>query len=203
MMKPHPPAIPVMLMIFLWSLPAAATTVLPVPLPQMTAAADSIFHGRTISNTVKRDPASGQVATFTQFEVIEVIKGKTGNTHTIKQIGGQLPGGGARLAVHGVPIFTVDHEYVVFLPKPSSLGFASPIGLSQGKFDTRKLNGQTVVSNGRPLDSRSKARSEKTSPNTPTAILTEPSAALNTVPGQPASAYLTDFLHSVRGLVKE
>ena len=75
------------------------------------------------SNRTRR---TGKIATFTQFEVIELIKGTTGKTHTIKQIGGRLPGSDVYLAVHGVPRFHPGEAYVVFLPKASSLGFFQP-----------------------------------------------------------------------------
>jgi len=116
------------------SLQAGATSVLPVSLQQLSSAAELIFHGTAISNEVRLDEVSGRVATFTTFAVTDVIKGVAGDTHTIKQIGGQLPGSRVRQIIRGVPRFSVGAEYVVFLPPASSLGFSSPIGLSQGRF---------------------------------------------------------------------
>lgn len=195
--------VPILLTSLFWGANAAATTTLPVSLPQMASAADVIFHGRAISNEVKQDPVTGKVATFTQFEVIELIKGTTGKTHTIKQIGGRLPGGKAHLAVHGVPRFRAGEAYVVFLPKASHLGFSSPIGLSQGKFDILKLDGETLISNGRPITTLTGASPAKSLSNTPTAITAEPGSMLKAVSGQPTRAYLTNFLQTVRGMVEE
>lgn len=179
------------------SLQAAATSVLPVSLQRMAKTAEIIFHGTAIGNEVRLDQASGRVATYTSFRVIEVIKGNPGEIHTIKQIGGQLPGSNVRQVIHGVPRFAVGEEYVIFLPKASSLGFASPIGLSQGKFDIQKLNGQAVVTNKRQLAAPEKTTSQQVLPNAPTAIAAGPT------PDQPATINLADFLQTVHGLTKE
>ena len=134
-----------LLSLLTWQLPAAATSVLPISLQRMTAAADLIFHGKVVASEVRHDPASGRVVTLTTFAVIEIIKGETGETHTIKQIGGHLPGSNVRQVIQGVPGFSTGREYVVFLPRASSLGFSSPIGLSQGKFDVQRVAGQALI----------------------------------------------------------
>ncbi|MGD2160676.1 MAG: hypothetical protein PVG94_05830 [Gammaproteobacteria bacterium] len=170
-----------------------ATSVLPVSLQRMATAADLIFHGRAISNEVSLDEASGRVATFTTFEIIELVKGETGPTHTIKQIGGQLPGNNMRLVIRGVPRFTVGEEYVVFLPKASSLGFASPIGLAQGKFNVSKQDGEPVVSSRRALAAVNGAADQSGLMSTPSAFES----------GRSDSARLPDFLNTVRGMIGE
>ena len=197
MKKPRLVAIPIFMIFLFCSLQATATSVLPVSLQRMAQTAEMIFHGTAIGNEVRLDPASGRVATYTSFKVIEVIKGNPGATHTIKQIGGQLPGSNVRLMIHGVPRFAVGEEYVIFLPKASSLGFASPIGLSQGKFDIRKLNGQAVVANGRALAAEMKTAPQLDLPDTPSAIAADP------MPDQPATLHLADFLQTVRSMVKD
>ena len=197
MIKPREATTLVFLILLLWCLRAAATSVIPISLQRMATTADIIFQGRALNNDVKIDQTSGRVATFTTFDVIEVIKGDVGTTHTIKQIGGQLPGSNVRQVIHGVPQFFAGQEYVVFLPKVSSLGFASPIGLSQGKFDIRRLNGETLVTNGRTLTAQKKTTPQQTLADTPSAIDT------GQLPGHPASVDLTDFLQTVRGMVEE
>lgn len=182
---------PLLLLLTLWSHQAAATSVLPISLERMTAAADVIFHGRVISNEVRRDPVSGNVATFTTFEVTELVKGQAGETHTIKQIGGEMPGGNMRQIVHGVPRFNIGGEYVVFLPKASSLGFSSPIGLSQGKFEVLRANGEPVVS-----DRRAAAAAAR-----PDAA--ELPSAVEAAPSDQQGVRLGDFLQSVRVMSKD
>ena len=126
-----------------------ATTVLPVSLQKMSSTAEFIFLGKVISNDSGIDDVSGQIATFTTFEVLRELKGNPGTTYTIKQIGGQLPDSDRRLIIKGVPRFHLGKEYIVFIPKQSRLGFSSPVGLSQGKFDVLESEQGKVVSNGR------------------------------------------------------
>lgn len=141
-----------MMLNMLMIVPASATSMLPLSLEQISSRANLIFHGRVIENNVAKDNQSGQIATFTEFEVIELIKGDTGDSHTIKQIGGQLKETGTTLRIHGVPRYTVGKTYVVFLPEKSSLGFSSPLGLHQGSFTVNTVDGEQVVSNGQALD---------------------------------------------------
>ena len=182
---------------------ATATTLLPMPLQRMVAAADVIFHGRVLENKVELDEKSGQVATFTKFEVIQVAKGDPDQIVTIKQIGGELPDAKIKMKIHGVPQFEANREYVVFVPKASRLGFSSPVGLWQGKFDIRELDGQTIVSNGRRISALTQPDARETIASMPAAIITAPSPALKSIPGQPASARLPDFLQTVRKMAQE
>lgn len=131
---------------------ASAATVLPLGLERLHGDAQSIFLGECLSNKVELDKQSGRVVTYTAFEVIEAYKGKPGRSLTIKQVGGDLPNSDLRTRVPGVPSFEVGKRYVVFLPPKSDLGFASPVGLSQGKFNI-KINelGEQMVSNGRDV----------------------------------------------------
>ena len=203
MMKHRYLTMPFALMLVLWALQAAATSVRPVSLPRMAASAETIFQGKAISNEVRRDPTSGQVVTLTTFEVIEVIKGDPGTTYTIKQIGGELPGAKVRQVIHGVPRFAIGRDYVVFLPKASRLGFSSPIGLSQGKFDIRELNGETVVSNGRPVEALMKITPQQDLPKALANGKTDGEPTLRALPDHPASARLQDFMQTVRTIVNE
>ena len=187
----------------LCSLKAVATTVLPVSLQQLSSTAELIFYGTAISNEVRLDETSHRVATFTTFAVIDVIKGAVGATHTIKQIGGQLPDSRVRQIIRGVPRFSVGAEYVVFLPAASSLGFSSPIGLSQGRFSVVQHNGETVVSNGRPLAAMLEAPPTTNLGSTPQAAQFSLAPALSALPGEPASASLPDFLRAVRAMTGE
>ena len=178
-----------------WQLPAASTSVLPISLQRMTAAADLIFHGKVIANEVKHDPASGRVVTLTTFAVMEIIKGETGETHTIKQIGGRLPGSNVRQVIQGVPDFSTGHEYVVFMPKASSLGFSSPIGLSQGKFAVDRVDGQAVIRSRRAAAAISRGPAQQTSPETPAAVVSGQGA------GRTETVKLADFLESVGAMI--
>ena len=132
--------------------PAAATSVLPLPLEQIIDDATTAFQGTCLENRVERDAATGLVVTYTRFAVQDVLKGDVGATHTIKQVGGELAGdAGPRFKIQGVPKFSPGEQYVVLLAGVSGAGFSSPIGLSQGKFNLHREPGETKVkvTNGR------------------------------------------------------
>ncbi len=168
------------------TLPATATSLLPISLEQLSTRADLIFYGKVISNETKKDPQSGHIATFTEFEVIDLIKGETGNRHIIKQIGGFDKNSNTRLMIRGVPKFIVTEEYVVFLPKKSSLGFCSPLGLHQGSFNVLSENNEKIISNGRGLAQQ---------PNTINRAVQIPLAVRADKPSQ---SRLDDFINTVR-----
>ena len=138
--------------------PASATSLLPLTLEQLSTRASLIFYGRVIENSTARDKQSGHIATYTGFEVIELIKGHAAGRHTIKQIGGHLKETGTTLRIQGVPRYVVGESYVIFLPEKSSLGFSSPLGLHQGSFTVNTIDGEAIVSNGQRLEQETHAR---------------------------------------------
>ena len=168
-------------------LPAAwSTTVLPISLQQLSTRATLIFYAETVNNTVKKDEHSGHIATFTEFKIIDLIKGDAGDSYTIKQIGGHLEGSSTILRVHGIPEFHVGKKYVVFLPEKSRLGFSSPLGLHQGRFSVATIGGQQVVSNGR--SPANQTPQDNNNLQIPLAVSVD----------RPAQSYLGDFINTVR-----
>ena len=128
------------------ALPAAATSVVPLYLDEIVDQSATAFQGVCLANRSARDPATGMIVTYTTFQVTETLKGTVGATHTIKQVGGELPAEGMGLKVQGVPKFAVGESYVVFLAGVSDAGFSSPIGLGQGRFT---ITPDAGVGNGR------------------------------------------------------
>ena len=168
-------------------LPAAsATSVLPLTLEQLSTRASLIFYAQVISNEVRKDDDSGHIATSTEFEVIDLIKGSAGERHTIKQIGGHHKASNTRLLIHGVPEFHIGKQYVVFLPEKSSLGFSSPLGLYQGSFSVKIINNEPTVISGSNLS---------TQPQSGTAAIQLPLAVRVEKPTQ---SRLEDFINTVR-----
>lgn len=165
---------------------ASATSILPLRLEQLSTRATLIFYGEVISNQVKKDEQSGYIATFTEFKIIDLIKGNAGDTHTIKQIGGRLDSANTTLRIHGVPEFQAGKKYVVFLPEKSKLGFCSPLGLHQGSFSVLTIDGEQVVSNGRNLAEQSAQRSRNI--QIPLAVRAS----------NPSKSRLDDFINTVR-----
>jgi len=82
---------------------AQATSVLPLGLERLVGDAATVFNGRCISNHVEQDLASNMVVTYTTFAVLDAVKGNAGLTHTIKQIGGQLPGSAIHMKMARYP----------------------------------------------------------------------------------------------------
>jgi len=163
---------------------ANATSLLPLTLEQLSTRADLIFYGRVMENKTVLDDRSGQIATHTEFEVIELIKGNAADRHTIKQIGGHLKETGTTLRIQGVPRYIVGESYVIFLPEKSSLGFSSPLGLHQGSFTVNTIDGEQVVSNGQQLEQNTHARNS--------------SLALAVKAGNRTQARLGDFIDTIQ-----
>jgi hypothetical protein len=122
-----------------------AASVVPLDLNEIEASAVQIVHVRNIANTFQSDPAIGAV-TVSTFVVLDHAKGQPGPTLTVRQAGGVLNG----IAVdYHVPKFRIGEEYVLFLPAPSRLGLASPVGLAQGAFGVTQGPAGKEVGNGR------------------------------------------------------
>jgi hypothetical protein len=169
------------------AMPAGATSVLPLSLTQIVADAQNVVHVRCTGNAAQPDAAVG-VATVTTFVVLDRAKGTSGATFALRQAGGTLNG----LTVHyPVPRFEVGEEYVLFVPATSNLGFASPVGLSQGVFTvTPSATGKTV-GNGRDFGEMLVGTSRSSlSPGA--------AAQLALPPAQRSRMDLSDFMDLVR-----
>lgn len=176
---------------FLLPSTASATSTLPITLEQLSTRASLIFYGKVVSNQVRKDELSGRIATFTEFEIIDLIKGEAGTKHTIKQIGGYLKESKTALRIHGIPKFQTGNNYVVFLPKKSKLGFSSPLGLHQGSFSVLTIKGEQLVSNGQNLTEQplaDPADKNSRSIQVPLAVRAD----------NPSQARLDDFINTVR-----
>lgn len=164
----------------------SATSLLPVNLEQLSIRASLIFYGAVISNKVEKDNLSGQIVTYTEFEVIDLIKGSANTRHTIKQLGGYLKDADIKFKIRGVPEYQTGNQYVIFLPEKSSLEFSSPIGLHQGSFSVQTIDGEKIISNGRNI------ATQHVSSNRSVQI------PLATLANKPSQARLDDFINTVR-----
>ena len=123
---------------------AAAMTVLPLDLPELTEQAARIFVGRVERVETGRDP-NGLPATWTTFVVAEPLKGVTATHLTVKQLGARF--GDATVPHAALPRYRPGESVVLFVHPESALGFTSPVGLGQGCFRVRALAGASVVEN--------------------------------------------------------
>src|SRR5262245_930922 len=111
---------------------ASALSVMPMSLSEVAQDADCIVYGRIVDVQLSRDPR-GFPATLVTVAVQRMLKGPAGAEITFKQFGAATDGGGAAL-VGQLPQYAIDNEVVLFLAKPSRLGFTSPVGFSQGYY---------------------------------------------------------------------
>jgi len=120
----------------LWGSSAEATVMVELTLEDMARDAVAIVHGRVVSSSghlAIRD-GSAEPYTVTTLEAIEWIKGPGGESVTLREIGGELPGNRGGMAIDGVPNYAVGEEVVVFLEDDPRAGFYRTYGMVQGKF---------------------------------------------------------------------
>ncbi len=114
---------------------AAASTVLPLSISDLTGRSRQIFHGVCIDT--QADLIDGDPVTHVRFVVVEPLKGMT----TIDTLSVLLPGGeidGIRYHISGMPAFMPDEEVVLFLSGLDGAGRVWPVGLAQGDFRVRR-----------------------------------------------------------------
>lgn len=122
--------------LLLATVPAQATTVLKVPVEQMTQGADLVVRA-VVRDVMTQTDATDRRALSTRvaFDVQEVLKGHaSGPSLTIV-----LPGGANeqwKLIIPGMPEFAPGEEVVLFLER-TRLGWV-PSGLSMGKYTVRR-----------------------------------------------------------------
>jgi hypothetical protein len=105
----------------------------PLSIPELTARAEWIVHGRVLSKTCQRD-AAGRIYTAVELRIEEVWKGAdlaAGQLLRVVHSGGTL--GEERVAVSGQVAYEVNEEVVAFLRR-NPRGEGVTIGLAQGKF---------------------------------------------------------------------
>ncbi|MFH1018045.1 MAG: hypothetical protein V1798_07680 [Pseudomonadota bacterium] len=124
-------------LLFLWLLlaPSAwASLILPVNIEKLATNAQKVFMGTVLGNEEDYSGPSGIPAIRTRVRVEEMFKGVASTEIVIRQAAKKGPGGKLEVLFYGMPRFTPGDRVVVFLPKPSSIGFASPLALGQGVF---------------------------------------------------------------------
>ena len=126
---------------------ARATTVLPLDLDALTAAAGRVFMGRVVAVRSGRD-RHGLPVTWTTFAVDETLKGTATTRIEIKQLGDAATSSdGVIYRVPALPSYAVGDEVILFLHPESREGFTSPVGLGQGRFRIRRSDGPPVAEN--------------------------------------------------------
>jgi len=144
--------------------PLRATSILPLSLDQMTEQSGTIFVGRCQGQETALDE-QGIPATYVRFDVEQGLKGvKDGGSLLIKQFGAagaalSVPEGQSAvvapktLSLAGSS-YRAGAEYLLFLYPESDLGFTSPVGGGQGRFEILNPGGSSGALAVNPLDNR-------------------------------------------------
>jgi|SRR3954452_7325198 hypothetical protein len=135
--------------LLLFGILAAATTVKPMSIEDLTAASSSVVVGQAAESWSTWNVQHTLIYTFTRFHVTRSLKGSADQVITVKQLGGSAGGYTQKIAgVH--PMRSGDAAVLFLRPSEAKDGTMVIVGLMQGNFrlerDTR--TGATVVNNG-------------------------------------------------------
>jgi hypothetical protein len=127
---------------------ACAQRTIPLNIEGLVRESAQIFAARVVDvSTGVRDEETGLMVTRITFAVQESFYGTPGSVVTMKQYGGEADGFSFYPA--GLPRYRVGEEVIVMLHGPSDIGFQSPVGMEQGKFNISvdAKSGRRLVSN--------------------------------------------------------
>jgi hypothetical protein len=113
---------------------AAASTVRPLNLEEMTGRAAQIFVGRCTAVESVTDEVLGVPVTVATFEVGAVLKGAAGRTVTIRRLPAADAVSGGPAGIAGLPAACPGEEVLLFLYGATASRLTAPVGLGQGQF---------------------------------------------------------------------
>lgn len=128
-----------------------ATLVMPMNIEQIAGDAEYIVKGTVTDKQTMLDTfESGKIVTYYTLQVTDWIKGKptSDNELVFKQIGqGEYTVDGKAVRQQFFfPEYDVGKTYVLCLPQAhEKTGLLAPVGLQQGVFEIKTVNGQEVV----------------------------------------------------------
>jgi hypothetical protein len=127
----------------LLGLPAAATTMLRLDVPELAQNSHTVVHGTVRRVESRWSGDRRRILTDVEIQVTESLKGQPGSTVLIVQPGGKM--GDIGQTVHGSASFTPGEEVVVFLERKGATAFQLS-GMAQGKYQVRRAaDSQTVL----------------------------------------------------------
>ncbi len=126
-----------------------ATSVIPMSVEQLTAAASNVVRARAISSEARWNEDRTIIYTFTRFASIETWKGAPASEFIVRQMGGRV--GNVEQKVSGVRRWNAGDEAILFLrPSEAGNGVMAVVGLFQGNFSLHADGGKLIASNGVP-----------------------------------------------------
>lgn len=129
------PLVPMVLLALALAAPARATTVLKLPVDQMTQRADLVIRAEVTDVSVRIESGGVRpLSTQVTLRVVQVIKGHASSpVLRLDLLGGVTER--ASVVIPGMPSFRIGEEVVLFLER-TPRGFI-PAGLTQGKYTVR------------------------------------------------------------------
>lgn len=121
--------------LLLFGLPASATTLLRLDVPELSQNSDTVVHGTVRRVESRWSGDRRRILTDVEIEVTESLKGQPGSTVLVIQPGGKM--GDIGQMVHGTASFVPGEEVVVFLERKGASAFQLS-GMSQGKYQVRR-----------------------------------------------------------------
>ncbi len=110
---------------------AGATTFAPSTVDDRLRTAERVVCAECRTVEVRPDPATGLLYTYTTFDLLEDMKGRTDSpTIRLRLIGGRL--GNRATVVAGVPRFKNGSEYVLMLGKRNKAGYPTVVQFERG-----------------------------------------------------------------------
>jgi hypothetical protein len=127
-----------------------ATSIVPMTVEQLTAAAQMVVEGRALEQWSQWDTSEHLIYTYTRFSVTNRLKGGAPQAIVVRQMGGTA--GGYTQIVSGVRHWQPGDEAVLFLrPSVANDGSLAVVGLMQGNFRViRAADGSATAGNGVP-----------------------------------------------------
>lgn len=121
---------------------AEASTVLRFSPDDMTDRAAIILHGKVVAKRA-RHLAKGVIVTDYRLEVFEAYKGFKGKQFAFSAYGGVLGKRGS--GISGAASYHMNEEILIFLAPINKLGCRAAVGLAQGKYTIRTVEGRKLA----------------------------------------------------------
>ena len=121
---------------------AAGSTVLRFDTREMVERAAIVAHGK-VTRLQAREAADGTILTDLEVRVAEAFKGVRSDRFVFTVYGGVVGRRGSAIA--GAAEFVLGEEVLVFLSQANRAGVRATIGLAQGKYTIREVEGQRLA----------------------------------------------------------
>lgn len=119
----------------IWAVGAAATTLVPMDLDDLTVESSSVVYGKIVASRTEWDSRHTWIFTVYTVQPIEYLKGNLGTAFELSELGGELDG--LSMSVPAVPSFTVGQEAVLFV-WTSPQGQHQVTGFEQGALTVQR-----------------------------------------------------------------